>query len=35
MLLKNYHDCVDAIVFSDSSSSCHLGECENCPGTAN
>ena len=35
MMLDNYHDCLDAIVCPDSSSSCHLGECENCPGTEN
>ena len=27
MMLKNYHDRVDATVCLDSSSFCHLGEC--------
>ena len=34
MSLNNYHDCLDSIVCSESSSSCFLGECEICPGTA-
>ena len=35
MMLKNYHKCLDSSVCPDSSSFCHLGECENFPGTAN
>ena len=34
MSLNNYHDCLDSIVCPESSSSCFLGECEICPGTA-
>ena len=32
--LNNYHDCLDSIVCPESSSSCFLGECEICQGTA-
>ena len=35
MMLKNYHHCLNAVICPESSSFCHLGECENCPGTAN
>ena len=35
MMLKNDHDCLDVILRPDSSSSCYLGMCENCPVTAN
>ena len=34
MSLNNYHDCLDSIVCPESPSSCFLGECEICPGTA-
>ena len=34
-MLKNYQNCLDAFVCPDSSSPCHLGEMENCSGTAN
>ena len=34
MSLNNYHNCLDSIVCSESSSCCYLGECEMCPGTA-
>ncbi|KYN27624.1 hypothetical protein ALC57_02985 [Trachymyrmex cornetzi] len=35
MILTNYRDCLNAIVCSESTSSCHLNECQNCPGLEN
>ena len=35
MMMENYHDSLDAMVCPDTLSSCHLGECKNCLGTAN
>ena len=34
MSLNNYHDCLDSIVCHESSSSCFIGECVICSGTA-
>ena len=35
IMVENHHVYLDAIVYSGFSSSCHVGECENCPCTAN
>ena len=32
--LKNYHDCIQAIVCNDSHDRCYLGDCLNCPNTS-
>ena len=31
LFLKNYHDCIQAIVCSNASSKCYLGDCLDCP----
>ena len=32
--LKNYHDCIQAIVCNDSHDRCYLGDCLDCPNTS-
>ena len=34
LTLKNYHGCIQAIVFNDSHDRCYLGDCLDCPKTS-